>query len=225
MCGRYAFFSPTEAVAELFDLDDPPPVEFSFNVAPTDYVPAVRSVDGSRQLGMLRWGLIPFWAKAKQVGVKMINARSESISSKPAFRKAFQQRRCLLPANGFFEWQKQGDKKQPFFIHFEAERVFAFAGIWERWGRDEEEIESVSIITTEPNDLVAPIHNRMPVILDRQDFARWLGEEPADSEELLSMLQPHSSKQMQTRAVGKSVGNPRNKGEDCVLPAPQQGLF
>ena len=222
MCGRYAFFSPTEAVAELFDLDDPPAVEFSFNVAPTDYVPAVRTVSGSRQLGMLRWGLIPFWAKAKDVGVKMINARAESVSNKPAYRRAFQQRRCLLPANGFFEWQKQGKQKQPYFIHFEAERVFAFAGIWESWGKEEDKIESVSIITTEPNSLVAPIHNRMPVILGKSQFAKWLGEEPAESEELLNMLQPCKTDAMRTRAVGKAVGNPRNKGEDCILPVPTQ---
>ncbi|MEM7280172.1 MAG: SOS response-associated peptidase [Pseudomonadota bacterium] len=225
MCGRYAFFAPADAIATLFEIEDPPEIEFSYNVAPTDYVPAVRYQEGARRLSMLRWGLIPFWAKNKQIGVKMINARAETVSEKPAYKSAFKQRRCLLPASGFFEWQKTSQGKQPHFISLSTGEAFAFAGIWESWGKDEEKIESVSIITTQPNPLVAQVHDRMPVIVPKDYFAKWLGEESAESGDLKEYLVPYPENEMRFYPVGKAVGNPRNKTQECIAPLESDSLF
>lgn len=224
MCGRYAFFSPSEAVTKLFDLDCDIPVQASYNVAPTDYAPVVRELDGHRKLSLLRWGLIPFWAKDRNVGVKMINARSETVAEKPAFRHAFRQRRCLIPANGFFEWQKTTAGKVPHFIRLIDEELFAFAGLWECWGQGEQQIESMTIITTQPNELVTDIHDRMPVILAPESYGAWLGEKKMETPELLSLLQSYRADAMYAYPVSKRVNNTRDKSEKTIV-REQNSLF
>ncbi len=189
MCGRYSITKPVEAMRQLFDFAGPlPNLPARYNVAPTQEVPIIRSQGGDgdggggRALAMLRWGLIPFWAKEPSIAYRMINARAETVATKPAFRAAFRARRCLVPADGFYEWQKRGRAKQPFRIVLKGEALFAFAGLWERWsGGEGEVIESCTIIVTEANELLRPIHDRMPVILDPADLGAWLDGSQAEA--------------------------------------------
>ena len=200
MCGRFTLRTPSEKVAELFRLLRAPILEPRCNIAPTQPVAAVRnkSDTDNRECVPLVWGLIPSWSKDPRIGSRMINARAETVANKPAFRAAFKRRRCLIPADGFYEWQQVGarKKKQPFWIGLQDERLFAFAGLWECWtGSDGSELESCTIITCEPNELLAPLHNRMPVILPPDDFERWLS--PTESPgELQSLLIPYPPEEM-----------------------------
>jgi putative SOS response-associated peptidase YedK len=179
---------------------------------------------GSRQLELtlVRWGLIPSWAKDPAIGNRMINARAESVAEKPAFRAAFRRRRCLVLADGFYEWQKRGrGPKQPYLIRLRSGRPFAFAGLWESWRAPEGElVESCTLLTTTPNSLVERIHDRMPVLLHRRDHARWLteGEDPAKLAELLA---PFPAEEMAAHPVGLHVNNPRLDGPECVVPVPE----
>ncbi len=196
MCGRYSITTAPEALRALFAFEGLPNLAPRFNVAPTQSVPVVRrEEDGSRQLAQLRWGLVPFWAKDLSIGAKMINARSETVAEKPAFRQAFAKRRCLVPADGFYEWQPGKSKKgpkQPFRIEFEGRQPFAFAGLWESWGSRSEgaRIESVTIVTADANETLRPLHHRMPVILNPGSFQSWLAPE-SRSEDLLALLKPY----------------------------------
>ena len=168
----------------------------------------------------LRWGLIPFWSKDADIGYRTINAKAESIDTKPAFRDAFRQRRCLVPTDGFYEWKKLGSTKQPYLLTMADGNLFAFAGLWDGW-RDlagREVVRTFTIITTEPNELAAPIHNRMPAIIGPADYAPWPGEEPVEKDELLALLNPFSAERMRAYPVDRRVGNPKN--EDAGLIAP-----
>ena len=170
-----------------------------FNIAPTQEVSAVRDLGEGRELEFLRWGLIPSWAKDKSIGAKLINARAETVAEKPAFRSAFKHRRCLIPADGFFEWKKEGGRKEPHYITLRDGGLFAFAGLWEEWHpEDGEAVRSCTIITTGANELVRPLHDRMPVILDPGDYADWLDVNPRTKEQLLSLLRPFPSEKMRT---------------------------
>jgi putative SOS response-associated peptidase YedK len=179
MCGRYTHLLTRKQIVRLYRLtESPPPNDFGprYNIAPTERAPVVRERDGNREAAMLRWGLIPFWAKDKSIGYKTINARAETVATAPAFRESFRARRCLVPASGFYGWMKVADGKQPYIIGFKDRRPFSFAGLWESW-RDKasgEKIETYTLITGEPNEVAAAIHNRMPVIIDPQDYDRWL---------------------------------------------------
>ena len=169
---------------------------------------------------MLRWGLIPSWAKDKKTGYKMINARAESVMKKPAFRNAFRYRRCLIPASGFYEWQKRDGKKQPRFITLKDTDLFAFAGLWERWKNPEDEsevIESCTIITTDSNKLVKPLHDRMPAILEKPNYERWLSRQTPDRE-LEALLRPLLSSEMTAWPVSPKVNSPANDSPECVRP-------
>jgi putative SOS response-associated peptidase YedK len=221
MCGRFTQASPGEAVAALFDLDGTPNLAPRYNIAPSQHVAAVRGdAGGKRQLAPLRWGLIPSWAKDRAIGDRLINARAETLAEKPAFRGAFRSRRCLIAADGFYEWQKVGPRKQPWFIAFRDRRLFAFAGLWERWsGGGEEPVESCTIVTTTPNELLAPLHDRMPVILDLADFAAWLDPSNRDPERLAGLLRPYRAEAMEAYSVGLFVNNPANDDPRCILPA------
>ena len=220
MCGRYTLSTPVETLAEELGLTGSlPEVSPSYNVAPTQRVAAVLN-GGGRHLEMLRWGLIPSWADDPQIGSRMINARIETAPEKPSFRKAFKERRCLIPADGFYEWQKTSDGKQPFYIHMEGGSPFAFAGLWESWQDPEgPEVRSCTILTTDPNDLLAPIHNRMPVILHPEDYELWLDPDVQEVDLLSPLLVPYPVDSMEAYPVSRRVNNPANNEPSCIEPA------
>lgn len=219
MCGRYTLTSPTEAIVGLFRLSDRPNLPARYNIAPSQDVPAVRlGPDNAPALVLLRWGLVPAWAKEIAIGHRLINARAETVAEKPSFRAAFKQRRCLIPADGFYEWQKPppGSKagKQPYWIALADATPFAFAGLWESWrAPDGATIESCTIVTCPANELVAPIHARMPVIVGPHDHHQWLAAPPADAARL---LKPYAAAAMTARPVSTRVNSPANDDADCI---------
>jgi putative SOS response-associated peptidase YedK len=184
MCGRFALIIDASLLADVFDVDPPRELEPRFNIAPTQTIPIVRANrEGSRELALVRWGLVPSWAKDEKMGARMINARGETVVEKPSFRSAVKSRRCLIPADGFYEWVRTGEGKQPHFIHFSDARVFAFAGLWERWHKASgEPVDTCTVITTSPNELIADLHDRMPVILPQTVYDEWLEPAPLDAD-------------------------------------------
>jgi len=227
MCGRFTLRSPAAAVAEQFALPEVPPLAPRFNIAPSQPVAVVRLAPGKSpprcELVLLRWGLIPAWAKDPAIGSRMINARAETAAEKPAYRSAFQRRRCLLPADGFYEWQGGGRRKQPYFIHLRDDRLFAFAGLWESWqGAEGSRIESCTLLTTGANELVRPIHDRMPVILAPQAYGPWL-DPSAQADTLAPLMAPYPADEMASYPIGGHVNNPANDDPQCV--EPQRDLF
>jgi putative SOS response-associated peptidase YedK len=221
MCGRFTLIAPGEAVAELFQLTDIPNLAPRYNIAPTQPVAAVRVSEksGVRELTHLYWGLIPRWAKDPSIGSRMINARSETAAEKPSFRVAFKYRRCLVPADGFYEWQKLNGQKQPVRIQMEDGGPFAIAGLWERWASaDGSEIESCTLLTTEPNELLQDVHNRMPVIVAPNDFDLWLDPGAQHPGEVQHLLRPYSAREMSYYPVSTHVNNPRNEDPSCIEP-------
>jgi putative SOS response-associated peptidase YedK len=223
MCGRFHVSTSPAELARVFGAKGQLP-NFGprYNVAPTDVVPVIRfnPKTGERSLDLLRWGLIPSWAKDEKIGYSTINARAEGIETKPAFREAIAKRRCLVPADGFYEWKKLGPKeKQPYHIRLKGGGIFAFAGLWEGWkplGRDEW-LRTFTIATTTANELCAPIHDRMPVILDPADWARWLAEEGGEAPPL-ELLKPFPAERMEAIPIGAVVGNVKNEGPELIEP-------
>ncbi|MFQ6046991.1 MAG: SOS response-associated peptidase, partial [Gemmatimonadales bacterium] len=207
---------------EVFKLLEVPRLEPRYNVAPTQEVPVVREEpDGSRRVVIMRWGLIPHWAKDPAIGNRMINARSETLPHKPAFKEPFQHRRCLVPADGFYEWQKTPHGKVPQFLRVDDGEIFAFAALWERWrGPETGPVETFTILTTQPNDLVRPIHNRMPVILEPDHYDLWLDPAQSDTHELSGVLRPYPAERMSAYPVSRYVNDPRNEGPECIAPSP-----
>lgn len=221
MCGRYTLTATPEQLAELLGLDQVPDFEARFNVAPTQPVAALRVlVQGEgRQLDLLRWGLVPFWAKDAKIGNKMINARAETVADKPAFRAAFKRRRCLVLADGFYEWRRTPEGKQPYYITLEDGGPFAFAGLWERWDKGEgEPLLTCTLITTTPNALMQQVHHRMPVILSPGDYDLWLDPAVQDRERLLPLLRPFPAERMLAVPVSTLVNSPRNDLPECQEP-------
>lgn len=219
MCGRFALYSDPFALAKRFQAEAPPELHPRYNVAPTQNIPIVREESGKRHFALARWGLIPHWAKDTKIGYHTINARAETVTSKPAFRNAFKHRRCLIPADGFYEWEVvPGSKvKQPWFIVLRDREPMAFAGLWEQWRSPEgEELESCSIIVTEANEIMRPIHDRMPVILAPDDWDAWLGTEAKDAGGLQGLLKPYPAEDMTARPVSTKVNSPRNDSVECV---------
>jgi putative SOS response-associated peptidase YedK len=219
MCGRITLRASGQAIADLFDLAEAPAMEPRYNIAPTQPVLAVREVASGtgRELVTLRWGLIPHWADDPKIGNRLINARAESVATKPAFQDAFRKRRCLIPADGFFEWQKQAGRKQPFYIRLKDGRPFAFAGLWDRWlSPDGEEVETCTVLTTEANEVVRPLHERMPVIVKPDDFARWLDTQSQVPERVQPLLRSYPAGEMTAYPVSPVVNNPRNDSPKCV---------
>jgi putative SOS response-associated peptidase YedK len=221
MCGRFLASKSPEEVSRWFATRNATPnSRASYNVAPSQDVLTVRFNPETQQrtLDALRWGLVPYWAKDIKIGYSLINAKAETVAEKPAFREAFKYRRCLIAADGFYEWKKLDAKsKQPYAITMKDRSLFGFAGLWERW-KDKasgEVIRSCTIITTEPNEVCAPIHDRMPVIVDPADYGKWLGEEPVDPVRLLGMLRPFPAERMMCFPVDARVGNVKN--DDAAL--------
>jgi putative SOS response-associated peptidase YedK len=219
MCGRFALLTHAEALIERFEVEEvikrPDP---RYNIAPSQNITVVvqREV---RQLTEMRWGLVPFWAKDVSIGNRMINARAETIAEKPAFRSAFKKRRCLILADGFYEWQKAGKIKVPTHIRMKSREPFAFAGLYEYWKtKSGQMLETCAILTTTPNELMKSIHHRMPVILTSENEAAWLDPENQDVPELMSMLKPHTPEQMEAFEVSDFVNSPRNQGPLCIKP-------
>ena len=212
MCGRFAFYSAAEAVAEMFAAEG---AAFAphYNLAPTDDIPVVLELDGAaRRVAPLRWGLIPFWAKDRSIGNKMINARAETVAEKPAFRNAYRSRRCLILADGFYEWRAEPGKKTPHYISLDSGEPFAMAGLWEDWTDKEtgESVQTATIITTRANAFMAPLHQRMPVILTPESADGWLGERA---------VLPAESPGLRAWPVSREVNNPRNEGPQLIAPA------
>ena len=229
MCGRFVSSTPTKVLAETFLVDEvrlPEGVEANFNVAPTDDVIAVAvSKEGQRQLGTFHWGLVPSWAKDVSVGNRMINLRADTVRSKPTFRKNLAKRRCIIPVDGFYEWKDMGKgrKKQPFFIRAAGGGPLALAGLWEVWkdreaGEDADWLKSCTIITTEPNGLLAPIHNRMPVVLPPSAWDAWLDPANEDTESLEKLLIPAPDDLLELFPVSTEVNSVRNNGPQLVMP-------
>ena len=225
MCGRFALFASPELLAEYFALADAPTAWLAphYNLTPGQDIAAVR-VDrgGAHRLHALRWGLVPFWAKDAAIGRRLINARLDSLAQKPAFREALGRRRCLIPASGFYEWGAgSAGKRQPFFVRARAEPLLALAGLWERWrGTGGEPLETCVIVTTEASPLLAPIHDRMPVLLTREGQAAWL--DPATDVATIAELAARGP-ELEAWPVGAAVNDPRNDDERLIAPRPAQG--
>ena len=221
MCGRFALLIPGEELAESFGLSSTPTLGPRYNIAPTQPVAAVRRNPdtGRRELTHMHWGLIPFWAKDPSIGSRMINARSETVAEKPAFRAAFKYRRCIIPASGFYEWQKQNGHKQPHYIHHKDGAPLGFAGLWEHWqSADGSELESCTILTTSANEMMTSLHNRMPVILEPADYEIWLHSDGQGQDELQHLLRPANDELLQAHPVSTFVNRPQNDAPQCVAP-------
>jgi putative SOS response-associated peptidase YedK len=219
MCGRYTLKSDIDTLAERFafqaaDLS----YDSRYNITPTQKILTVIN-DGENRAGFLRWGLIPSWAKDVAIGNRMINARAETVAEKPSFRRALQKRRCLVLADGFYEWKKEGKKKTPMYITLKSHEPFGFAGLWETWKAPSGEvIRSCTIITTTPNSLMESIHNRMPVILPQKAESLWLDRTIEGPEELTQLLVPYPDKAMEAYAVSSLVNSPANDTVACIEP-------
>lgn len=219
MCGRFCFFSPAEAVVRLFGIDEADPLPPRYNIAPTQHAPVVRArTQGGRELVPLRWGLVPFWAKDVRIGNRMINARGETVAEKPAFRQAFRRRRCLVLADGFYEWQKTATGKQPWYVARVSGEPFAMAGLWESWrdrDGDASPLETCAVITTAANETMRKLHDRMPVILDGTCITAWL-DESTDPDALRALLVPAPEGDLQAVEVSRRVNNPANEGPELI---------
>ena len=236
MCGRFTLKTAVGELAERFGLPERPDLEPRYNIAPTQPVATVLVLTGEREFRLMRWGLVPPWAKDLSVGSRMINARAETVAEKPAFRSALRARRCLIMADGFYEWQRTGTVKQPYYVAMADGRPFAFAGLWERWQGSPkagesalgtpsppgggEAVESCTIITTDANQLVAAFHERMPVILDAEAFELWLDPAVTDPARVLPLLRPYPAGKMLAWPVSTAVNRPGHESGELIKPAP-----
>ena len=226
MCGRYTLKVITEILADQFDFEELSDANPRYNIAPSQLVACVRLLPKSqnREGIMLRWGLIPSWAKDPAIGMKLINARAETVDERPSFRKSFRQRRCLVLADGFYEWRKEIRAKQPYYIRMKDERPFAFAGLWEGWTNPEGKVvESCALMTTEPNELMTPIHNRMPVIIDPDCYGEWLNPMQQEVTKLNALLGPYPAEDMIAYPVSQLVNNASFDDPRCIEPLVEQG--
>ncbi len=219
MCGRYILTITGKVLAEAFALEEVPDLPPRYNIAPTQDAPVIRETGGGRRLDILRWGLIPSWARDPAIGNRLINARAETAASKPSFRSALRRRRCLVPSDGFYEWRKTPSGKQPWLIRMRDGSPFAMAGLWETWRTPHgDPLESFTILTTEPNELVAPLHDRMPVILPPESWSTWLDPELDDPSALSHLLGPHPPEAMTAYPVTPAVGSPSFDEPACIKP-------
>lgn len=209
MCGRFSLRTPPEELARKFKAQKYQAVPPRYNISPAQEVLAVMSKGEDRELALLLWGLIPSWSREPR---GFINARAETILDKPSFRQSFKRQRCLIPADGFFEWRKQGRVKQPFYFQLKDGRPFAFAGIWDEWQGEGVVLPSCAIITTKPNEVVHPVHDRMPVILQEEDYELWLDDDPGKQHRRMELLRPYPAEQMDSYPVSALVNDPSHEG-------------
>ena len=217
MCGRFAFYSPAEATAALFGVSTSAELESRYNIAPTQDIAAIRrSAEGEPELALLRWGLVPFWAKDPSIGNRMINARAETVAEKPSFRDAYRKRRCLILVNGFYEWHREGDVKTPWYISPAGDETCAFAGLWENWIDKEtgESLQSTAIVTTTANEFMSQLHSRMPVLLTPETALRWMDNNGNLLDEAAAVYP-----KMQAWPVDRTVNNARNQGAELIEAA------
>jgi putative SOS response-associated peptidase YedK len=220
MCGRFTRRKPAKALAEHFGVEVPE-TQPSFNIAPTQNVLAIRGEGAGRDAVWLKWGLVPTWAKDPSVGARLINARSETVAEKPSFREAFRKRRCLIPADGFYEWRREGKGKQPYFFRLRDDRPFGFAGLWERWeGKSGEILNTCTILTTAANEVLRPVHDRMPVILHPEEYSLWLQADEREQAMLKEMLRPYPAEEMIAHPVSPLVNSPSNRGPELIAGVP-----
>lgn len=223
MCGRYTLFSDKNDIEELFSVDiDDELYHSSYNIAPgSDSLVILMPRPNVRDAGLFRWGLIPSWADDEKVGIKMTNARSETLLEKPSFKKPFQRQRCIIPANGFYEWQTIYDKKTPFYVRTLDQDIFGFAGIYEQWKSPDKStvINSYTIISTESNTLLQPLHDRMPVILEQRYYEKWLDPVNSQTDELMKMLKPYPTERMSIYRVSTDVNDEQKNGPELIQPA------
>ena len=231
MCGRYTLSNPQGSFSETPEIDARFLAEFvetgwvepRYNIAPTQDVPVITN-EGARLIERMRWGLVPHWTKELAAGKPLINARGETVAEKPSFRTPFKRHRCLVPASGFYEWQRKGSKKVPYFIQLSDERQMCFAGLWDTWdAEDGTVLHSFTIITTFANELVKPIHDRMPVILREEDEAEWLNVDQHEPKRLKPLLVPYPEEEMEAHTVSPLVNSVAHDSEDCLVHAPEQG--
>ena len=222
MCGRFAFYSPSEATAALFGVSSSSPIKPRYNIAPTQDVAAVRiGEEDERELVMLRWGLIPFWAKDPSIGNRMINARAETVAEKPSYRNAYKHRRCVVLADGFYEWHREGDVKIPYFISQANGEPFGLAALWEKWQDKESDeiVQTTTLITTDANEFLRPLHHRMPMIVGPEGADHWLG---GDNDMLDDAAK--NSPPLRAWPVDRRVNNARNQGKELIDPAGDELL-
>lgn len=217
MCGRYMLARDAQTLAAEFDMAPPAGLTPRYNIAPSQPVLIVRQEDQRRYAALVKWGLVPFWADDLKIGNRLLNARSETVASKPAFRAAFKQRRCLVPADGYYEWQTRAGAKQPFLIAPTNQQCCAIAGVWERWERAGNVLESCALLTCAANETLRVIHDRMPVVIARSDYADWLDPQ-ATASTLCALLRPAADDWFTTLAVSMRVNSPRHDSGACIEP-------
>jgi putative SOS response-associated peptidase YedK len=220
MCGRYTYFVGEFADLKVpFALNELPQFKPRYNIAPGQQAPVIAITGNEDAIEMFKWGLVPSWAKDPAIGNRMINARAETLAEKPSFKRLLKSRRCLVLANGFYEWRKEGKRKVPMYFKLKSDKSFTFAGLWDRWKQPDGKIlNTYTIVTTEPNELLARVHNRMPVLLANQDALDWLNCE-GEIAHALSLLKPCAARQMEGYDVSTLVNNPHNDSPSCVAPA------
>ena len=223
MCGRFSNTAKRESYEKEFKVGklNPAIYQARYNIAPSQMIDVVRELESEKEVSQLKWGLVPSWAKDAEIGNRMINARAETITEKPSFRDAFRKRRCIIPASGFYEWQKKGSgAKQPFYFYLNEKDVFGFAGLFEEWIDKEtgELLETCTIITTEANEVLKPVHERMPVILKANDYEQWLDTKENNADRLQKLLVPYPAKEMDSHAVSTGINYPDADSPDLITP-------
>jgi len=220
MCGRYTVTSAPAALRALFGYAEQPNFPPRYNVAPTQPIAIIRLADGKRQFALVRWGLLPSWVKDPKTFTLLINARGESVVDKPAFRAAMKRRRCLIPADGFYEWQATGGRKRPFYVHAKSGAPLAFAGLWETWtGPNGEELDTAAIVTTRANKALEPIHDRMPVIVAPEAFELWLNSDKVDAETAAALIAPAPEDLLEAYEISPAVNRTANDNAKLIEPA------
>lgn len=226
MCGRYTLTTDIQTVSDRFEAPLSETYKDiakqfaspSFNIAPSTYRPVIINKENKNILTFMKWGLVPVWAKDEKIGYKMINARAESIAQKPSFKRPLQKQRCVIPATGFYEWKKEGKNKQPFYFKLKSQQLFGFAGLYDIWTNEQgKDIYTYTIITVKPNELVKPIHDRMPAILNKSDEKEWLNYEKGMVNKL-TLLKSYKEKEMELYPVSKSINSPKNNDASLTLP-------